>query len=703
MHTILLIVIAIAIDNSMINLRPFAVIVILIVSACSESSDNTDELNNATLSIESNVSSNSVDTNSSVQENNTGPAIQDDSTDVTDTQISSTQNNFDTDAGDTNSSNNADNTINSDNVNNDINEAVVPAELPQGCIGDVDAANNLYCVYPDTRLFISSLADGSTRWSFTLPGENNANEIEAVIVVGSEVVLVADRSPGQNATANDKYEISRFAQSGAFIETVSVSLTPESDTTVCQDAWCAYYDNSSLLPLANQADENVVAQRTITANGELGLLIGWSRYHIFDWDSASNSALAAFEGGVVSVVELDTGVTIAERLYPNDRVVGIGSAVNGLVTVTTDQQQTQLTNALISANQPDNAITGFNGDSISSWLFDWNSVISANPLRILAAEVAYIETVHGWLNGTDIDDAIDAEVLFGDNTIDLSSIDALADPADSGYSESTVEANCSNGGTVTITNQTLQPQQVIGDGAQTTTNRHYRFNQCAFNIDEQLSDGSQLESLDIGSYLLNGDFLNLSEISNDRNGSNTLSTLQANAVQLIYPNGTVMEITGLNSNNSQIDARNFSRFLSLENTISHYSITKNGIETARWRDFSRNATLNTSNVLYSWNADIHGDVFDINIGNQELNIQTSEPFSRTNNQVISNKPFDSFNGEIIIATDNGDRILLQPVSDGGLPFTREWILVTSERNGSSNGITIPLQSLYSPVSVEESQ
>ena len=98
--------------------------------------------------------------------------------------------------------------------------------LPARCTGAVDNENTIYCVNPETRELSATLADGSLWWSFVLPGSNDTNEIESVMVTDDWLVLVADRFPLATSMTFEQrlnqYEASVFQKGGQFVRTISL-------------------------------------------------------------------------------------------------------------------------------------------------------------------------------------------------------------------------------------------------------------------------------------------------------------------------------------------------------------------------------------------------------------------------------------------------------------------------------------------------
>ena len=70
-----------------------------------------------------------------------------------------------------------------------------------------------FCVERPTRLFSATGADGSTLWSFTLPGDNAGNDVRDVAVSGDTVYLIA-------ANADGSLERSGFEPGGEFVDTL---------------------------------------------------------------------------------------------------------------------------------------------------------------------------------------------------------------------------------------------------------------------------------------------------------------------------------------------------------------------------------------------------------------------------------------------------------------------------------------------------
>ena len=101
----------------------------------------------------------------------------------------------------------------------------IPA-LPPRCIGAIDSANSTFCVNPETRELSATTSEGVRWWGFILPGSNDSNQIESVLVTDDWLILIADRQPIATsltpAQRSDQYEASVFRKDGMFVRTVDL-------------------------------------------------------------------------------------------------------------------------------------------------------------------------------------------------------------------------------------------------------------------------------------------------------------------------------------------------------------------------------------------------------------------------------------------------------------------------------------------------
>lgn len=118
------------------------------------------------------------------------------------------------------------NEVTSDNVNLTFRNTPIPV-LPPRCVGATDNTGSTFCVDPQTRELSATQSDGSLRWSFILPGSNDSNEIESVLVTDDWLVLVADRLPTATTLTPvqrmNQYEASVFRKDGMFVQTVTLT------------------------------------------------------------------------------------------------------------------------------------------------------------------------------------------------------------------------------------------------------------------------------------------------------------------------------------------------------------------------------------------------------------------------------------------------------------------------------------------------
>jgi len=197
---------------------------------------------------------------------------------------------------------------------------VAPQTLPSGCIGVVDQNNTRFCVNPDTRLMSATLADESVWWSFTLPGENESNEVESVLVTDDWLILVADifpqaisLTPGQRA---NQYEATVFEKTGAFVNTFPLFF----------DLQWSGSNNPQLVN--NSRDDGprgtpVAVTAFQTSDGQLRLVVGWNRWRNIEprnmpWD---------FSG--VTVFDLSNGEIRAQDTFEEQGVVELALAQRG--------------------------------------------------------------------------------------------------------------------------------------------------------------------------------------------------------------------------------------------------------------------------------------------------------------------------------------------------------------------------------------
>jgi len=169
---------------------------------------------------------------------------------------------------------------------------------PEGCIGTIDTDGTYFCVYPESRSFVASNADGTEWWSFVLPGDNATNEIEAVFLYGDKVGLLADTVPGaqfQDAASSkfNPYEISLFERHGEFIYTVSL----------LQDMNEAKFPNDQV---GHQVSDEKVSLVTTGNPASPHLMIGWNRKR-----EANDASYTQFDG-VVTRYDVATGLPLAQ-------------------------------------------------------------------------------------------------------------------------------------------------------------------------------------------------------------------------------------------------------------------------------------------------------------------------------------------------------------------------------------------------------
>ena len=115
--------------------------------------------------------------------------------------------------------------IDNANVNLTFRSTPIPL-LPPQCVGAIDNAGSIFCVDPETRELSATLSDGSLWWSFILPGSNDSNEVESVLVTDDWLILIADRLPSATTLTPvqriNQYEASVFQKDGMFIQTVAL-------------------------------------------------------------------------------------------------------------------------------------------------------------------------------------------------------------------------------------------------------------------------------------------------------------------------------------------------------------------------------------------------------------------------------------------------------------------------------------------------
>ena len=185
---------------------------------------------------------------------------------------------------------------------------VAPQVLPARCIGSIDRVNTRFCVNPDTRIFSAIREDGSLWWSYTLPGNNESNQIESVLTTEQWLIIVADKYPTLDyfttSERANQYEASLFTKNGTFVRTVPLSFDlQENDTGSLRNVQSRYSSgvlNDPLNVIANESDA-----------GSPQLVVGWNRwrngsFETNNWD---------FSG--VSVFDLSSGNLLRSLNYPD--------------------------------------------------------------------------------------------------------------------------------------------------------------------------------------------------------------------------------------------------------------------------------------------------------------------------------------------------------------------------------------------------
>jgi len=197
------------------------------------------------------------------------------------------------------------------------------ATLPVDCLFVLDAAKVAYCFSPQDRNLMAVLLDGSTYWRYPLPGDNDANHIEGVVIAGDTLVLVADIGV---ATGDSSYEISRFDNGGAFIETLPI-LEPfqrlRGDFAAHSPAWDL--DEEGLLVVAD-------GDALYVGSSMHALIEGGERTTLTDWRLVGSS---------ITRVDAVSGKRTAWRVLPAQSIERLALSSDDRLLVTSGGVQEQ--------------------------------------------------------------------------------------------------------------------------------------------------------------------------------------------------------------------------------------------------------------------------------------------------------------------------------------------------------------------------
>lgn len=208
-------------------------------------------------------------------------------------------------------------------------DLVAPKILPARCIGSIDSANTRFCVDPETRLFSATDENGSRRWSYTLPGANDNNQIETVLTTDQWLIIVADKYPElDNFTVeqrSNQYEASLFNKNGAFVRTVPLTIDlMVNDSGETRHVNSRFSSGALKNPLAAIATESDA--------GNPLLVIGWNRWRTTvrpntDWDFSA-----------VSVYDLASGALLKTNNFVQNGIseLSLLKGERDIVRVTTD-------------------------------------------------------------------------------------------------------------------------------------------------------------------------------------------------------------------------------------------------------------------------------------------------------------------------------------------------------------------------------
>ena len=375
------------------------------------------------------------------------------------------------------------------------------ATLPDDCLLALDAMKIAYCFSPQDRNLMAVPVDGSTYWRYPLPGNNVDNHVEAVVIAGDTLVLAADTG---STTGDSSYEISRFDEDGAFIETLPI-LEPfqrlRGDFSANSPAWDL--DEEGLLVVAD-------SEALYVGSSVHALIEGGARTTLTDWRLVGSS---------ITRVDAVSGKRTAWRVLPDVRIERLALANDDRIAVTVGGVQELYRRAELSEDALDPGTPPLDPSRVPVVLPYVFKQLQAERLSEFRDDVEELFAI-----AVPEPVALDEPVCVYENP----EVPSLC----SGESQQgPFSWNCPLSGSVTL-NQQATVSFISGTGRSTSEAYQYNFVDCELDV-------AAHESLADGRYRFTGTFETSLANQSIRQGSRELHRFAFIDAELAYPDGAI--------------------------------------------------------------------------------------------------------------------------------------------------------------------
>lgn len=551
------------------------------------------------------------------------------------------------------------------------------ARLPADCLLDVDSESTAYCFSSTERRFMAVTNAGEVRYDYPLPGSNETNDVQALVVSrdSGRVCIVADIT---QTFGNSTFEISCFTTDGAFIETwPALRGLPRYGDPIKRPQPFAINLDGEPLRARSRGDDEIAIQGTLyshNTNGSAGERSSWTR-----------------SGDFVAAFTISTGELLAWQDYGQQTVTALGRD-EFFETITVDGESAPLVSLGYLPNSSSMNLGELNPPVVSAivphtirHLHGSNLEFYANEIdrfaALLVPELTY-PVISDCVLGRDIE-------------------------CDSRVEATPIQVECEAGGSLTVT-----PFSFVdipgGSGRTTSTGEVWDFDACSQPLDEFYnlarvngrleSERSSFTSVQFDATSHHRRFNNLRYSSNHSQVTMQVSEGELRNSETIEWRGgqTVFERVGT-----------FSEMY--WHPVGFGTSTGHTLENGR---VGRAIARPRSNTFYQvrdpypQNPDREGLGFTISLQLYELdNLQVSvtESFSTAFSESNDVLRVPGSRGELSIVSPNGDsvtaRLQNSPVPDGPLPnnfYGDEEVFYTINYGGIQYETTKPSASLYAP-------
>lgn len=373
--------------------------------------------------------------------------------------------------------------------------------LPDDCLFAIDATSLAYCFSPQERNLMAVYADGSTYWRYPLPGNNVDNHVEAVVIAGDMLVLVADIGP---TVGDSNYEISRFDKDGAFIDTLPI-LEPfqrlRGDFAANPPAWDL--DEEGLRIIADR-------EALYVASSVHALIEGGARTTPTDWQLVGSS---------ITRVDAASGKRTAWRVLPESSIEYLALSTDDRIVVSTGGAQAH-----------------YRRDDLSDETLD-PATMSLDPLHVPVVLPYVFKHLQAERLSKLRDDVKALFAIVIPEPVELTEPVCVYENPDvpSRCSGELLQGpfswNCPLSGSITL-NQQATLSFISGTGRSTSEAHQYNVNNCELDV-------SAHESLNDGRYRFTGTFETSLVNQAIRQGQRELRRFAFIDTQLVYPDGAI--------------------------------------------------------------------------------------------------------------------------------------------------------------------